>query len=83
MYLVWVYVCSLQNVGSKVDGSVYIEEKSLKASLELVIDLRNASFLNSKRLLIELNQVNSFVSNLQNQTVSSTGSVPPASIKQI
>ena len=46
----WVYVCRLQNVGWKLAGSLCIEEKSLKASLELVIDLfgrlRNYVFLN-------------------------------------
>jgi len=46
----WVYVCRLRNVGWKLAGSLCFEEESLKASLELVINLfrtlRNSVFLN-------------------------------------
>jgi hypothetical protein len=82
----WVYACRLHNVGWKVAGAVCTEEESLKASLELVINLfrtlQNDLFLTLKRMFVELNQFNSFVSNLQYQTISLAGSVLSASIKQ-
>jgi hypothetical protein len=52
-------VCRLQNVGWKLAGSLSIEEESLRALVELVINLfrtlRNAVFL--KRILFEVNQL--------------------------
>jgi len=55
----WVCVCRLQNVGWKLAGSLCIEEESLRALVELAINLfrtlQNTEFL--KRMLVEVNQL--------------------------